>query len=150
MQDSFETCPPLDIVLIGAHNMKYTPNEAELAFVRKAWEDCSAFLTICGGVLVPQAAGILEGKTATGPRPFLPMLKQQAPGTNWIEKRWVSDGKLWTSSTLLNGTDMMIAFAKETWRSRAPEGEFALVDHAQQLGAWPARDLDFKDVPWAL
>lgn len=130
--------------------MDYTPNEAELAYVRKAFGECSAFLTICGGVDVPRAAGLLDGKTATGPRPFLPMLRQMAPGTNWLEKRWVRDGKLWTSSTLLNGTDMMLAFAKETWGKRAAEGEPSLVDIAGQLGAWPVRDLDFKDVPWAI
>lgn len=130
--------------------MKYTPSEAELAYVRKAWEECSAFLTICGGVLVPLMAGILEGKTVTGPRPFLPVLRQQGAGATWLEKRWVRDGKLWTSSTLLNGTDMMLAFARETWGSRVPEGEPDLIEHVRQLGAWPSRDVDFKDVPWAI
>ena len=130
--------------------MNTPPNEAELAFVRKAWNDCSAFLTICGGVEVPRMAGLLDGKTATGPRPFLSTLRGWSPETNWVEQRWVRDGKLWTSSTLLNGTDMMLAFAKETWGKRGGEGEPSLVELTGQLGAWPTRDMDFKDVPWAL
>jgi transcriptional regulator GlxA family with amidase domain len=85
--DSFATCPPLDIVLMGAHNYLYRPNEAELAFVRKAYDDCTAFLAICGGVQVPLAAGLLVGRKATGPRLMLDMLRQQAPQTE-VSDTW--------------------------------------------------------------
>ena len=143
--DSFETCPPLDIVLIGAHNMGYTPNAAELAFVRKSCETCTAFLTICGGIEVPLHAGLLNGKKATGPRFMLDMLRHQAPTTEWQEKRWVQDGKLWTSGALLNGTDMMQAFAKHVFAGSQDE---SLVGYISKLGGWPDRDIDYKDVPW--
>ncbi|KAF4500674.1 hypothetical protein FAGAP_3105 [Fusarium agapanthi] len=113
--DSFDTCPPLDIVLMGANTARYTPNEAELAFVRKAYEECSAFLSICGGVLIPLQAGILNGKTATGPIIVLDTVQKQAPKVNWVTKRWVRDGKLWTSGALLNGTDMITNFMKHYW-----------------------------------
>ncbi|KAI6754520.1 hypothetical protein HG530_012272 [Fusarium avenaceum] len=140
--DSFESCPPLDIVLIGAHAMSYTPDDTELAFVRKAWNDCSAFLTICGGVLVPLQAGILEDKTATAPTIILENLRKQSPGTNWVTKRWVRDGKLWTSGALLNGTDMMTNFLKAYWG----KSDDSLVGFLSKLGAWPDRDIDYKDV----
>ncbi|KAF4995474.1 hypothetical protein FGRMN_5095 [Fusarium graminum] len=140
--DSFETCPPLDIVLIGAHAAGYAPDGTELDFVRKAYNDCSAFLSICGGMLVPLQAGILKGKTATGPCIFLEKFRQNAPETNWVRKRWVRDGKLWTSGALLNGLDMMFNFI----RHHRGEGEDKLVDFWSKLGAWPDRDVDFKDV----
>jgi len=143
--DSFATCPPLDIVLVGAHDISYTPNAAELAFVRKSYETCTAFLSICGGVQVPLQAGLLGGKRATGPRLMLDMLRQQAPTTEWLEKRWVRDGKLWTSGALLNGTDMMNVFANEIWGGGEEE---TLVGYFSKLGAWPNRDIDYKDVPW--
>ncbi|KAH8657882.1 class I glutamine amidotransferase-like protein [Xylariales sp. PMI_506] len=152
--DSFENCPPLDVVLIGAHLPPYVPNETELAFVRKSWENCSAFLTICGGIDVPLRAGILEGRTVTGPRAMLDMLRQLAPSTEWLEKRWVHDGKLWTSGALLNGADMVHAFAHEHWGSAASgkagdgEEQESLVGFLAKLGAWPSRDVDYKDVPW--
>ncbi|KAI3336513.1 class I glutamine amidotransferase-like protein [Xylariaceae sp. AK1471] len=141
--DSFETCPTLDIVLLGAVNLGYTPNKVELAYVRKAWEECSAFLTICGGVDVPRLAGILDGKTATGPSVILDMYRQESPAVNWVEKRWVRDGKLWTSGALLNGTDMMNNFVKHYWGG--PPTDVA-VDYLLKLGAWPDRDVDYKDV----
>ena len=113
--------------------------DAELAFIRKAWEECSAFLTICGGVEVPLQAGLLEGKTVTGPVTMLDMLRKQAPDADWVSKRWVRDGKLWTSGALLNGEDVMTNFVKNYWGG-------AYVDFLSKLGAWPDRDIDYKDV----
>jgi transcriptional regulator GlxA family with amidase domain len=117
-----------------------------LAFVRKCWNDCTAFLTICGGIEVPRLAGLLDGVTATGPRTLLPMLRQQSPATNWVEKRWVRDGKLWTSGALLNGTDMMHNFTDHFWGGH----DNSLPSLLSKVGAWPSREIDYKDVPWAL
>ncbi|KAK7950889.1 class I glutamine amidotransferase-like protein [Apiospora aurea] len=139
--DSFETCPPLDIVLMGAVlQQDYKPNEAELAFVRKSYEDCAAFLTICGGMMVPLQAGILKGLTCTAPRPMLPMLRETAPETKWAEKRWVRDGKAWTSGVLLNGQDLMVAFVREYWGGEGSLGE-ALI----QMGNWPLRSVNYDE-----
>ncbi|CAI6336137.1 unnamed protein product [Periconia digitata] len=133
--DSFDSCPRLDIVLIGAWLPSYTPNEAELAFIRKSHEDCSAFLTICGGFTAAQMTGLLDGKMATAPRFMIPMLKEQHPRTTWVDKRVVRDGKIWTSGALLNGLDLMREFVKETW----PEIASVVVP----LGGWPVRGLEY-------
>ncbi|KAK3998052.1 class I glutamine amidotransferase-like protein [Cladorrhinum sp. PSN332] len=142
--DDFATCPTLDIVLIGAHNIGYNPSEAELAFTRKVYEECAAFITICAGVEVPLRAGILQDKTATGPREFMPMLRAMSPGTNWVEKRWVRDGKLWTSGALLNGLDLMRGFGEEVWGSGKEGG--GLVGKMLDMGGFPVRDVDYRDV----
>ncbi|KAE9368232.1 class I glutamine amidotransferase-like protein [Stipitochalara longipes BDJ] len=139
--DSFATCPPLDIVLMGAHDVKYTLTEAELAFIRKSFDECAAFITICGGFLAALQAGLLEGRTATGPRPMLDGLRQMAPGVKWVEKRWARDGKLWTSGALLNGLDLTRAFVTEYWG-----GKDTLVEFALALGAYPDRDINYADV----
>ncbi|KAM4057556.1 DJ-1/PfpI family protein [Hirsutella rhossiliensis] len=141
--DSFETCPPLDIVLIGA-SFQPEITEAELAFIRKSYQECSAFITVCAGIEAPLRAGILEGKTATAPRFMLKELRQKATGTQWVERRWARDGKLWTSGTLLNGLDLMTSFIQATW----PSGEGSLVDYTMKMCAWPNRDPEYKDVPW--
>jgi transcriptional regulator GlxA family with amidase domain len=140
-QDSFATCPPLDIVLMGAHDVGYNLNDAELAFIRKSFDECVAFITICGGFLAALQAGLLEGKTATGPRPMLDGLRQMAPGVKWVEKRWVRDGKLWTSGALLNGVDLTRAFATEYWG-----GKDTLVEFCLELGSYPVRDVNYADV----
>lgn len=131
---------------MGASHISYDPTPPELAFVRKSWTQCSAFLTICGGMAAPLKAGILKGRTATAPLPLIPSLRADAPGTDWVEKRWVRDGKLWTSGALLNGLDLMRSFVVETWGG----DEGGLVDVLLRFGAWPVRDVDYKDVEGGL
>ncbi|PLB52813.1 DJ-1/PfpI family protein [Aspergillus steynii IBT 23096] len=138
--DSFDTCPALDIVVLGAMPASYQPSQTELAFLRKSYEDCTALLLVCGGFQAALAAGILEGKTATAPRPVLAMVNHMAPGTNWVQKRYVRDGKVWTTGSLLNGFDMVAAFGREIWGGR---GSF--LEILEPEGAWPNRDLDYKD-----
>jgi transcriptional regulator GlxA family with amidase domain len=140
MQNSFSNCPPLDIVLIGAAPMGYKETEAELGFIRKSYNDCSAFITICGGMRAALAAGILEGKTAAAPRIMLDLLRQVAPGTNWVEKRWNRDGKIWTSGALLNGMDLIRAFGEAYWG-----GEGTLMQWLLDLGHFPQRDVAYGD-----
>lgn len=134
--DSFETCPPLDIVLMGAYFLGYTPTEAELSFIRKAHDECTAFISICGGVFPAQLAGVLVGKTVTAPRFMVPMLQKEDPRTTWVEKRYVRDGKIWTSGALLNGLDLMRDFALEYW----PE----LAKITIPLGGTPVRSVDYE------
>ncbi|KIY03035.1 uncharacterized protein Z520_01501 [Fonsecaea multimorphosa CBS 102226] len=143
--DNFSTCPPLDIVLMGAHLGGYTPNEAELDFVRKSYENCSAFITICAGLQAAFEAGLFKNKTVAAPRFVLQQLRAAAPETNWVEKRWHRDGKLWTSGALLNGLEVMRAFGTEYWG-----GEGTLVQYALDSGHWPHRDVDYSDAPTKL
>ena len=84
--------------------------------------------------------GLLGGLTVSAPRPAVKMLNAMAPHVTFVDRRWSRDGKVWTSSTLLNGTDMMRAFATETWGGRT-----GFVEASLDMGAWPARDVDFKD-----
>jgi hypothetical protein len=37
---SFETCPPLDVVLMGAYFLGYEPSQKELDFIKKSYEEC--------------------------------------------------------------------------------------------------------------
>lgn len=130
---------------MGASTLDYEPSEAELDFIRKTYETCSAFITICGGFEVPFAAGLFDGKTVTGPRPMLAQMRQVAPQTTWLEKRWHRDGKLWTSGAVTNGLDLIRAFATEYWG-----GEGSLVDFFVGLGHFPKRDINYADAENAL
>jgi transcriptional regulator GlxA family with amidase domain len=135
IKDSFESCPVLDIVLIGAYFPAYNPTAADLIFIRKAYEQSTAFLSICGGVFPSVLAGVLKGKTCTGPRDFLPQLKGMDPSINWVEKRMHRDGKVWTSGALLNGLDLIREFVKEFW----PELAQALIP----VGGIPERSVEY-------
>ena|SRR6186713_1944239 len=120
---------------MGAYFPGYNPTEAELAFIRKAYDDSSAFITICAGFLPAQLAGVLAGKTATAPRFLIPILQKEDPRTTWVEKRYVRDGKVWTSGALLNGLDLMNAFMLEYWPELSKVG--------MSLGSWPVRSVNY-------
>jgi transcriptional regulator GlxA family with amidase domain len=117
----------------------HTLNEAELAYLRKAYEKCSAFIAVCGGMLQALEAGILVGKTATAPKFLIDRLKKDDPRTNWMEKRYVKDGKLWTSGALFNGVDLMRAFILDTWGKERKE----MVELCLELGSVPVRSVDY-------
>ncbi|RAK98746.1 class I glutamine amidotransferase-like protein [Aspergillus ibericus CBS 121593] len=138
--DSFTTCPPLDIVIIGAGQIGYQATATEIDYLRKCYAECSAFLSICGASDSLLATGILQGKVATGPRFSLSLFRQMAPGTTWVEKRWVRDEKIWTTGTLLNGLDAVAAFGREMWG-----GEGTLVEHMIRTGYFPTRNVDYED-----
>jgi len=95
-------------------------------------------------MLAPLQAGVLQGKTATAPSEMIPELREQAPNVKWVNKRWANDGKLWTSGALLNGQDMMTAFAQHTWGSKSADGKpLELIERVIELGSWPVRDADY-------
>lgn len=144
-QHDFETCPTLDITLMGAHDVGYIMTPGEVAFIKKCHEDSVGSLFICGGFIAALQAGLLEGKTATAPRSVVESLRKAHPEVNWVAKRWAHDANIWTSGALLNGTDMTKAFAMETWG-----GEGTLVEFWTRLGGYPDRDIDYADVPWEL
>ncbi|KAJ4159551.1 uncharacterized protein LMH87_008449 [Akanthomyces muscarius] len=121
--DSFETCPQLDIVIIGASGA-IVPNLAEVQFLKKSYEESSAFITVC-----------------FAPRFALDGFKAVTPNTTWVDKRWVQDGKLWTSGTLLNGLDVVSAFIQHTW----PSGEGTLTDVIMKMAAWPTGSDSYDD-----
>jgi transcriptional regulator GlxA family with amidase domain len=127
---------------MGAHELGYNMTDGEKAFIMKCNDDCVAFMLICGSFMAALQIGLLEGKTATAPRFMLEQLRKSHPEVRWVEKRWAHDGKIWTTGTLLNGTDMTKAFALETWG-----GEGSLAELCMRLGGYPCRDVDYADEP---
>ncbi|KAL8757588.1 MAG: hypothetical protein Q9199_002119 [Rusavskia elegans] len=115
---SIETCPPLDILLIGGPALSYRPSEPIQHFIQHQYEHVRALLTICTGYIPALYSGILDGKTATAPRGLLPMLKEEKPNVKWVEKRWVRDGKVWSGGAMANGMDLMAGFMWEEFEEQ--------------------------------
>ncbi|KAI4203307.1 MAG: hypothetical protein LQ350_002004 [Teloschistes chrysophthalmus] len=106
-------CPPLDILLIGGPNPSYRPSPSIQKFLQDQYAHVRAFMIVCTGCNPAVYSGILDHKTATAPLALLPMLKKEAPQVKWVEKRWVRDGKVWTSGAIANGMEMMAGFMRE-------------------------------------
>lgn len=63
-------------------------------------------LSVCTGIYLCGAAGVLKGKKACGPRGLQGDLERQfgGMGVHWVgeEMRWVRDGRFWSSGEFLS------------------------------------------------
>ncbi|KAI4163083.1 MAG: hypothetical protein LQ342_003210 [Letrouitia transgressa] len=135
--DSIDTCPPLDILLVGGPLPDYRPSPAVQKFLRTQYEHVDTFITICSGFIPALYSGILDGKVATAPRELLPDLKKEAPQVKWAEKRWTRDGKLWTSGSVANGQQLMVAYLREKYPKEIVDltlGMSDIADRGQEFG----------------
>ncbi|KAL9013715.1 MAG: hypothetical protein Q9173_001596 [Seirophora scorigena] len=124
---SITTCPPLDILLIGGPMPTHRPSAAVSQFLQAQYGHVRAFLTVCTGFLPALHSGVIDGKAATAPRGMLAGLKEEAPQVEWTEKRWVRDGKLWSSGAVANGQEMMAAFMREEFKDKKDAVELVLM-----------------------
>ena len=108
---SFESCPPLDYLLIpgGEGTRKEVENRDLISFVQKQSNTCKQILSVCTGAFILQAAGLLKGKKATTHWSSLERLRQFSEVTV-VEKQIVHDGNIWTAAGISAGIDLTLAF----------------------------------------
>lgn len=108
---SFETCPPLDYLLVpgGIATRQEVNNERLVGWLAERGERCQHVLSVCTGSFLLQAAGLLQGRTAT-----THWLAREAfaalPDVTLTTARWHRDGNVWTSAGVSAGMDLLLAF----------------------------------------
>lgn len=97
-----------DIVLVpgGAGNRPLLEDEETLAWLRQVDAGTRWTTSVCTGSLVLGAAGLLEGKRATGHWMYLDPLR--AYGADPVGGRYVEDGKVVTAAGVSAGIDMAL------------------------------------------
>ncbi len=94
------------IVIPGWRNRDERPPEALLTALRAAYRRGARLLSICSGVFVLAAAGLLEGKRATTHWGHAPVLKAAYPGVELVDDvLYVQDGRIITSAGSSAGID---------------------------------------------
>jgi len=116
---SFDQPPEhLDWLLVpgGIGTRQEVRNPALLDFIR-VWSDRVQLCTsVCTGAALLAAAGVLDGKRATGNKVHIAWVMSTGPQVLWEQKaRWVRDGKFVTSSGVTAGMDMAVAVLKEEY-----------------------------------
>lgn len=106
-------------------------------FIREKFAEAEAVLLVCTGVFPVVRCGVLNGKRATATREFIPQLAQEFPDVKWDEKRWVRDGKIWTSGAVTNGIDMVAAFIRENYPHEVAEIVCAVADVGDRPQEYP-------------
>jgi transcriptional regulator GlxA family with amidase domain len=90
---TYDECPrDLDIVLIGGPLFTHRP-PAATKFIREAWNKTPVWMTTCSGSLWLADAGVMDGLKATTNRGFFEVAKKIQPQVQWLDQRWVIDGK---------------------------------------------------------
>lgn len=93
----------LDILMIPGPPPATRPPEEVLGWIKAHVEAGVDLLTVCTGAFVAGYAGVLDGKRASGPRGVLDLLKKECPGVEWVDKRWVNEGNIWSSGKFVLG-----------------------------------------------
>ncbi|MEP6870450.1 MAG: DJ-1/PfpI family protein [Anaerolineaceae bacterium] len=137
---SFETVPTPDIVVVpgGQGTRIESSNPAMLAFLTKSAKNAELVTSVCTGSFVLERAGLLTGKRAT--THWASMDRLRALGTvNVVEKRWLDEGNVITSSGVSSGIDMALHITGRLWG----EGNARLVQKAMEY--FP--DPPYQEIP---
>lgn len=94
----------LDIILVPGPDPSTIFEEEPLAFLKAhaGWKgengERTDILSVCTGCILLAQSGILKGRSASGPRALVPVLRKEFSDTKWVDdKRWVVDGNIWSS-----------------------------------------------------
>jgi transcriptional regulator GlxA family with amidase domain len=105
---ALEEVAETDVLLVpgGKGNRPLLEDEEVLAWVRRLDAGSTWTTSVCTGSLVLGAAGLLEGRRATGHWLYLEKLRDYSAEP--IRERWVQDGKLLTAAGVSAGIDMAL------------------------------------------
>lgn len=108
---TYETCPPLDIVMVpgGPGQQDLMEDEAALSFLRKQAVGAKYVTSVCTGSLVLAAAGLLKGKRATCHWAAIDHLALL--GAVPTKERVVVDGNVVTGAGVASGIDFALTLA---------------------------------------
>ena len=118
----------LDILVVPGPDPSMVPSEKMAAYILSQ-TTCSTtdVLTVCTGIFaLARSPGVLDGRTATGPRALVDMkLRKINANADWRDqRRWEVDlngiegkegkpSELWTSGGITEGTEMVAAYLKD-------------------------------------
>ncbi|KAI0744277.1 class I glutamine amidotransferase-like protein [Daedaleopsis nitida] len=113
---TFATVPAdLDVLIVpGGYGATLPATVAPAAeFVKKTYPGLQYLITVCNGVAIAAAAGVLDRKTATGDKVLWNAITSAAPKVKWVKHaRYTVDGNIWTSSGVSAGIDATLAWIK--------------------------------------
>jgi transcriptional regulator GlxA family with amidase domain len=110
---TYADLPRPDVVVVpgGPGTLHAVFDEPLLNWVREAHEHTRWTASVCSGSFVLGAAGLLNGREATTHWGWLEQLS--GVGATPVERRVVTDGKIWTAAGVSAGIDMALALVAE-------------------------------------
>ncbi|KAI7783015.1 hypothetical protein LA080_012610 [Diaporthe eres] len=118
----------LDVVLVPGPDPWTTWDEDALSWLRQQGAAPGTdILSVCTGIYLCAAAGLVDGRRVCGPRGFQAELREKYPKAEFVgdKFRWARDGNFWSSGGVTNGNDLVAAYLRESGRFPGPVAEFA-------------------------
>ncbi len=112
---SYQNCPAPDLLIVPGGNgaRRLLKHPALLAWLNQQAQSVELICSVCTGALALAAAGILKGKSATTHHGAFERLAELDPSIGVVrDKRFVQDGKVWTSGGISAGIDMSLAIVR--------------------------------------
>jgi transcriptional regulator GlxA family with amidase domain len=121
-----------DIVLVGGGegNRPLLTDERMLGWLRDVHEQTRWTTSVCTGSLVLGAAGLLEGKRATGHWLYLEPLRDY--GAEPTSERVVEDGKVITAAGVSSGIDMALHLVNREMGEEAAQAVQLAIEYDPQ------------------
>ena len=100
----------------GWGSRKAVKEQALLEETRKAAGRSDYVLTVCTGSALAAAAGLLDGRKATGNKKAFDWTASMGPEVLWNrDARWTKDGKYYTAGGVSAGIDMALGFTADIY-----------------------------------
>ncbi|KAK4184859.1 class I glutamine amidotransferase-like protein, partial [Podospora australis] len=114
---TFEQDPDIEVLIVpGGPGARSPDLEPELEYIRTVFPKLRYLITICTGSGVAARSGVLDGHKATTNKRAWGQMTAYGPNVNWVAPaRWVDDGKVWTSSGVTAGMDLIFQFIKDKY-----------------------------------
>ena len=129
---TIDECPDLDYLLVGGPDtLTFKLSDAFADFLRKHVKAGRGLFTTCTGALAISPSGVLDGKMATTNHGVMNRARRLHPDVKWsVEKRFITDGNIWTAGGACAGMDMMAHWVMKNYDIRLAKLSFAALDYA--------------------
>ncbi|KAH8684321.1 class I glutamine amidotransferase-like protein [Tricladium varicosporioides] len=132
---TYRTAPKLDILLVPGGvglDIREAANDTTLEhFVKSRYGELKYLLSVCTGARVLAKSGVLNGKRATTNKSAWSFVVSQGTNVSWVPSaRWTQDGKVWTSSGVTAGMDMLYAFTNFLYGNETVDQVMNIIEYA--------------------
>ncbi|KAI2628906.1 class I glutamine amidotransferase-like protein [Xylaria nigripes] len=134
----------LDVILVPGPDMKSGFPEGAVDWLRRqGTTEGVTILSVCTGIFLCGAAGLLKGKNICGPRSMQDLIEEKGFEPRSMmgdELRWIQDGNFWSSGGVTNGNDLIAAYCRASPERFDPE-LVELICELLEVGDRPQRYL---------
>jgi len=143
---TYASCPPLDYLLVPGPDVAVPLPEGCSDFIHKIFAELKGLLLICTGSIAIAKTGLLDGLRVCSNKFVLRMLTeagQLRKEVEWIgDRRWIKDGKVWSSAGVTAGIDLAAEFARIHFNPAIAD----LIENLFEYSPNPAQPDPFKSI----